>query len=180
MNRGDSGSYVEVSTKTSVEDTRHLISHIHRLSGTPHANYEPLVQPILTPRFAISCTDDLLCELGKIAGCHPNLRIQTHISENKKEVKKVAELFPRAPNYASVYDEFGLLRNNTILGHAVHLKDEEMDLIKERDAGISHCPTSNFNLNSGIAPVGVFLDKGIKVRANLPHSLYRGDLQCLQ
>jgi guanine deaminase len=79
-------------------------------------------------------------------------------------------LFPSAPSYAGVYDAFGLLKNNTILAHAVHLSQEEIDLIKERDAGISHCPTSNFNLTSGVAPVGVFLDKGIKVKINNPLS----------
>jgi len=62
-----------------------------------------------------------------------------------------------------VYDMFGLLRNNTILAHAVHLSQDEMDLIKAREAGISHCPTSNFNLSSGVAPVGKFLDMEMKV-----------------
>ena len=59
---------------------------------------------------------------------------------------------------------FGLLRENTILAHAVLLTEDEVKLIKEKGVGISHCPTSNFNLSSGIAPVGYFLDMGVKVR----------------
>ncbi|KAF6763773.1 guanine deaminase [Ephemerocybe angulata] len=82
---------------------------------------------------------------------------------NTSEVKYTNELFPDAGSYAGVYDSFGLLREGTILAHAVHLTPPEVDLIKERNAGISHCPTSNFNLRSGVAPVGKFLDKGIKV-----------------
>ncbi|KAJ3553661.1 hypothetical protein NP233_g12596 [Leucocoprinus birnbaumii] len=57
----------------------------------------------------------------------------------------------------------GLLRDTTVLAHAVHLTDDEIRLIKERRAGISHCPTSNFNLRSGVAPVGRYLDEGLKV-----------------
>ena len=164
MNRNSPGYYVEPSSDVSVTSVREFISHIRAFpSGPIVSSHEPRVQPILTPRFAISCTDDLLTDLGKLAFTEPNLRIQTHISENPSEVDFTRSLFPPAPSYAGVYDMFGLLRNNTILAHAVHLSEDEMDLIKARNAGISHCPTSNFNLSSGVAPVGRFLDKGIKV-----------------
>jgi len=62
-----------------------------------------------------------------------------------------------------VYDHYHLLRDNTILAHAVHLEEEELKLVKEKESGISHCPTSNFNLTSGMAKVGVLLDRKIKV-----------------
>ncbi|KAF4614659.1 hypothetical protein D9613_002628 [Agrocybe pediades] len=164
MNRESPPHYIEPSSDTSISDTRQLISYIRNLSKpTLTSKQEPLVQPILTPRFAISCTDDLLSSLGELAASEPNLRIQTHISENKSEISFTGSLFPAASHYAGVYDMFGLLRSNTILAHAVHLTQEEISLIKEKNAGISHCPTSNFNLNSGIAPIGLYLDKGIKV-----------------
>lgn len=165
MNRHCPSHYVESSSHSSLANTQSLISHIRSLSPRPETNdYEPLVQPIITPRFAISCTDDLLSSLGTLAASDPTIRIQTHISENPEEVSFTKTLFPNVPHYAGVYDSFNLLRHNTILAHAVHLTEAEMDLIKSRNAGISHCPTSNFNLSSGIAPVGLFLDKGIKVR----------------
>jgi len=164
MNRNSPAYYVDSSTEASIADVRELMSHIRTLHPPPIASdHEPLVQPIITPRFAISCTDNLLFELGDLAASEPNVRIQTHISENPSEVSYTAELFPSVSSYAEVYDMFGLLRNNTILAHAVHLSRDEMELIKAKDAGISHCPTSNFNLSSGMAPVGVFLDMGIKV-----------------
>jgi guanine deaminase len=164
MNRNSPDYYVETSTEASLSDDRELIAYIRALPQPPTvSNHEPRVQPIITPRFAISCTDDLLSELGSLAASEPDVRIQTHISENPSEVAYTQELFPSAPNYAGVYDMFGLLRHNTILAHAVHLSQDEMELIRAKEAGISHCPTSNFNLSSGIAPVGVFLDMGIKV-----------------
>ena len=69
----------------------------------------------------------------------------------------------RETTYAGVYDAYGLLRHNTVLAHAVHLEEEEIEIIQARRAGISHCPTSNFNLRSGVADVGAMLDAGINV-----------------
>ena len=165
MNAGEPPyGYVEASTEESITSTHALIRHIRGLDHSNFLGQEPLVQPILTPRFALSCTRDLLTCLGNLAASEPTLRIQTHISENEAEVIETLKVFPEANNYAGLYDMYGLLRHNTILAHAVHLTKEEVELIKKRGAGISHCPTSNFNLNSGIAPIGYFLDKGVKVR----------------
>ncbi|KAF8808969.1 Metallo-dependent hydrolase [Phlegmacium glaucopus] len=164
MNRNSPDDYIEPSTEVSVENTHSLISYIRGLDHhSNHPGQEPLVQPVLTPRFALSCTEDLLTSLCSLAASDPTLRIQTHISENKIEIVDTLKAFPEAKSYAAVYDMFGLLRNNTILAHAVHLTEDEVELIKERGVGISHCPTSNFNLNSGIAPIGYYLDRGIKV-----------------
>ncbi|KAK0228746.1 hypothetical protein IW262DRAFT_1446281 [Armillaria fumosa] len=161
MDRNCPDYYVEPSAESSINATESLIAHIRSLNFE-HAE-EPLVQPILTPRFAISCSSPLLASLGKLASSDASLRIQTHISENRAEIEFTKQLFPECTSYADVYDSFGLLRSNTVLAHAVHLEPQEMDLIAQRNAGISHCPTSNFNLSSGVAPVGAFLDRGIKV-----------------
>ncbi|KAL1721068.1 hypothetical protein EV715DRAFT_288613 [Schizophyllum commune] len=159
MDRNSPDHYREASPEASLADTKALIAHI--------ATYPPStpqrVSAILTPRFAISCTPPLLAGLGTLAASDPALRIQTHISENRGEIAFTKELFPDCATYAHVYDKFGLLRGNTVLAHAIHLEPAEVELIKERNAGISHCPTSNFNLSSGVAPVGEYLDKGIKV-----------------
>ncbi|KAF9500518.1 Metallo-dependent hydrolase [Pleurotus eryngii] len=162
MDRNSPDYYVEPSPEASVAGARELITYIRSLPPSPHTT-TPLVHPILTPRFAISCTSPLLSSLQSLALSDPALAIQTHISENPSEIAFTLSLFPNASSYAQVYDSFSLLRENTILAHAVHLQDEEKQLIKERKAGISHCPTSNFNLSSGVAPVGDLLDRGIKV-----------------
>ncbi|KAH8117386.1 guanine deaminase [Phellopilus nigrolimitatus] len=156
MNRNCPDYYCEDSTESSVEATKHLISYIRSLKSD-------LVHPILTPRFAISCTGDLLNALGDIAKADNKLAIQTHISENKSEIAFTKDLFPECSSYAGVYEKHGLLSERTILAHGVHLEDDEMALVKEKGAGISHCPTSNFNLRSGMAKVGEMLDRGIKV-----------------
>ena len=120
-----------------------------------------LVSPIITPRFAISCSPKLLLSLGNIAELY-DLPIQSHLSENKNEIEFVNKLFPNL-NYTQVYDEHNLLNNKTIMAHCVHLSDKEIDLFKKRDAGISHCPTSNINLMSGFLDVKRLLKQDIKI-----------------
>ncbi|KZT57579.1 Metallo-dependent hydrolase [Calocera cornea HHB12733] len=159
MDRESAPTYQEASADDSLRDTLSFITHVEGLSSQPS---QALVRPILTPRFAISCTGPLLQGLGEIAKQHPHLPIQTHISENSAEIAYTKELFPHCATYAAVYDHYGLLRENTILAHGVHLEQSELDLIKSRGAGISHCPTSNFNLRSGAAHVGEWLDNGNK------------------
>ncbi|KAJ7219426.1 Metallo-dependent hydrolase [Mycena pura] len=162
MDRNSPSYYIEPSAEASISAAKAFISHVRQLPSNSDSA-EPLVQPILTPRFAITCTASLLKSLGGLAASDPNLRIQTHISENPNEVAFTTSLFPECSSYADVYASFGLLRANTILAHAVHLNDEEIELVAQTKAGISHCPTSNFNLNSGVAPIGIYLDRGIKV-----------------
>ncbi|KIK56204.1 hypothetical protein GYMLUDRAFT_263873 [Collybiopsis luxurians FD-317 M1] len=159
---GDESDYIECSAAVSIEHTHAFIHHVHSLSPGPSEDPKnPLIYPILTPRFALSCSDDLLKRLQHVATSHPHLHIQTHISENPKEVEEVKKRF--GCDYAEVYNKYGLLRHNTILGHAVYLNDKEIDLIVEKKAGVSHCPISNFNLKSGVAPIGKYLDRGVKV-----------------
>lgn len=172
MNRNSPDYYIESSSEQSIATTEALIKYIRSLpspniedAASQQPNSDGLVQPVLTPRFALSCTSDLLLSLGKIAASDSTLCIQTHISENLNEVSLTKELFPNSETYAGVYDDHGLLRENTILAHAVHLDEAEMELVKKKKAGVSHCPTSNFNLSSGVAKVGEFLDRGIKVKS---------------
>jgi guanine deaminase len=151
--------YRDASAEDSLLATKETIAHINSIDPTGE-----LINPILTPRFAPSCTRPSLEALGALAVSHsPPLHIQTHISENTNEVTLVNDLFPEAGSYAGVYDQYNLLTPRTILAHAVHLTPEEKALIKKRDAKISHCPASNSALGSGIAPVRSFIDMGITV-----------------
>jgi len=79
------------------------------------------------------------------------------------EINEVKRLFPFAASYSQVYEHFNLLGPRTVLAHAIHLSSDEMDLIRKRKCGVSHCPTSNFNLRSGTSRVGEMLNRGIKV-----------------
>jgi guanine deaminase len=149
--------YRDTSAASSLADTKATISHIADIDP----NHE-LVTPIITPRFAPSCSSELMSSLGKLQK-ETNLPVQTHISENKNEVKLVKELFPDHKSYTHVYDNHGLLGPKTILAHCVHLSDEEVDLIKLREAKISHCPASNSAITSGTAKVRWLLEKGVEI-----------------
>ncbi|NPA75726.1 MAG: guanine deaminase [Euryarchaeota archaeon] len=106
-----------------------------------------LVQYALTLRFAISCSMELMRETSKIAR-EMNMIIQTHISEQKREIAEVKKIHGRG--YAQVYDDAGVLYPRTVLAHGIHLTDEERTLIAARGAKIAHCPSSNFFLHSGV------------------------------
>ena len=149
--------YRDESVGQAVRATRECIEHVKKIDP----EFE-LVTPVITPRFAPSCTEDCLKALGDL---HRNtgLPCQTHISENQKEIELVKELFPDRSSYTDVYDKTGLLTDKTILAHAVHLSSEERALIKKRQAKISHCPASNTAITSGRAKVRTMLNDGLTV-----------------
>lgn len=149
--------YRDASAEESISAARASIAHCRSLDPTGD-----LVAPIITPRFAPSCTVAALTGLGDLAK-EEDVRVQTHISENKSECKLVKELFPERKSYTDVYDHTGLLGPRTILAHAIHLDDEEMRTIKERGAKVAHCPASNSALGSGFCQVRRLLDRGIEV-----------------
>ncbi|KAL9583018.1 MAG: hypothetical protein Q9212_002964 [Teloschistes hypoglaucus] len=149
--------YRHESAEASLASTKQVVDHIK--SKDPEGR---LVQPIVTPRFAPSCTKPLLNALGTLAK-DEGLAIQTHISENKPELALVRKMFPEHSSYAYVYDSHGLLTAKTVLAHGIHLSDEEIALIRNRGSGVSHCPVSNTSLGSGICPVRKLLEKGIEV-----------------
>ena len=121
-----------------------------------------IVRPIITPRFAINCTKDLLNGLGEIANSR-DLPIQTHISENPEEVSFVRQLFPDAKDYLDVYEESDLITSKTLLAHAIYLSKDELLRIKASGCTLVHCPNSNYSLNSGVARVRDWLDLGVNV-----------------
>ncbi|XP_029468299.1 guanine deaminase isoform X2 [Rhinatrema bivittatum] len=120
------------------------------------------VKPIVTPRFAVSCSEKLLQELGELAEIY-GTHIQSHISEADGEMKRVKALFPNYKNYADVYDKNKLLTDKTVMAHGCYLSDEELELFRERGAAISHCPSSNLSLCSGHLDVRKVLEHRVKI-----------------
>lgn len=121
-------------------------------------------KPILTPRFVPSCTAELMTSIGEMALAY-KIPVQSHLCENKAEIALVKKLHPDCENYSSVYNQYGLFGKNvpTIMAHCVYPTKEELDLMKENGVYIAHCPQSNMNLSSGIAPVREILDRGINI-----------------
>ena len=155
MDRNAPDFYVE-KTGESLSTAREIIPLIKHLPG----NSAGLVSSVVTPRFAPACTPELLFGLGTLAD-EQKLLIQTHISESRGEIDWVTSLFPEYSSYADVYLKHNLLNNRTVLAHAIHLTPDERQLVKGSNAGISHCPTSNFCLTSGILNIRLLLEEGI-------------------
>ncbi|KAI1190674.1 guanine deaminase [Nemania serpens] len=149
--------YIDESPEQALAATRATIEHVRGIDG----GFE-LVSPILTPRFAPACSTATMTGLSELQK-ETGLPMQTHISENVDEVELVKELFPSSKSYADVYDAHGLLNEKVVLAHAIHLTEDEADLIAERKAKVAHCPCSNSALTSGVARVRWLLEKGIQV-----------------
>uniref|UniRef100_A0A8C1QXN6 Guanine deaminase n=2 Tax=Cyprinus carpio TaxID=7962 RepID=A0A8C1QXN6_CYPCA len=122
----------------------------------------PNVKPVVTPRFAPSCSSSLLSELGEIAN-NNKLHIQSHISENKEEVELVKTLFPDCKSYTDVYLKHNLLTDKTVMAHGCHLTDEELEIFRETGSAISHCPNSNISICSGMLNVRNILNHKVKL-----------------
>jgi guanine deaminase len=115
-----------------------------------------------TPRFAVSCSAEMLRESAALARAK-GAYWQTHLAEDQAEIAEVARLFPEARDYLDVYDRAGGLGPNAILAHAIHLSDREVARLAETDTRLAHCPASNLFLASGIMPLGRYLEAGIGV-----------------
>jgi guanine deaminase len=122
-----------------------------------------LVRPIITPRFVPSCTPELLKACGRLANTY-RLPVQSHLSENTSEIAWVAELEKESTSYGDAYNRYGLFgQTPTIMAHCVWTNGAELELMKRNHVMVAHCPTSNFNLSSGLAPVRTFLDEGLPI-----------------
>lgn len=157
MDRNSPDILREESPEASEKATRQWLAHI--------AGKFKRVQPILTPRFIPSCTDELMERLSRLQK-ETGLPVQSHLSENLGEIAWVKELCPWSECYGDAYDHFGMFGGEgcrTIMAHCVYSGQQELELMKERGVWIAHCPISNVDLSSGIAPVRTFLDMGLRV-----------------
>ena len=130
-----------------------------------------------TPRFAVSCTMDMLRESAALARSK-GAWWQTHVSEDQTEIAEVRRLFPEARDYVDVYDRAGGLGERTILAHAIHLSGRELARLVETGTRVAHCPASNLFLASGMMPLaryrqaGLFLGLGSDVSAGPELSIF--------
>jgi guanine deaminase len=116
----------------------------------------------VTPRFAVSCSAELLRESATLArelGCW----WQTHVAEDAAEIAEVRRLFPEARDYVDVYDRAGGLGERSVLAHAIHLSEREVARLAETGTRVAHCPTSNLFIGAGIMPLAERLAAGLTV-----------------
>jgi len=117
----------------------------------------------VTPRFALSTSDAMLEVCQTLVREHQELRVQSHVNESPDEIRMVAEQFPWAADYVSVYDRFGLTGPRAVLAHNVHTSDRELERLAATGTAIAHCPTSNAALGSGIFPFRRHMKAGVRV-----------------
>lgn len=127
-----------------------------------HGAAEGLLHYAITPRFAPTSTPELLERAGDLVREFPEVWVHTHLSENEAELRWVAELFPEARDYTDVYDRAGLLTPRTVLAHGIHLSREELGVLRDSGASLSHCPNSNLFLGSGLFPMADVVDSGVR------------------
>lgn len=127
-----------------------------------HGRDRGRLQYAVTPRFALSCTAEMLRESADLARA-TGAYWQTHLAEDRHEIDEVLESFPNARDYTDVYDAAGGLGARSIFAHAIHLSDREIARLAETGSRVAHCPSSNLFLSSGAMRLARYLEAGISV-----------------
>ncbi len=129
------------TAQSGYDDTKALIGQWHGKGRQLYA---------VTPRFAITSTPEQMEMAGALMREHPELHMQTHLSENDKEIAFTQELFPWSRDYTDVYEHYGLLGKKALFGHCIHLSEREADALSGSGSVAVFCPTSNLFLGSGL------------------------------
>ncbi len=129
------------TAQSAYDDSKSLITRWH---GNGRATYA------ITPRFSPTSTQEQLSALGALWAEYPTCLMQTHLSEQTDEVAWVKDLYPQARDYLDTYEAAGLIGRGALFGHAIHLTPREIDRLKDADASLVHCPTSNTFIGSGL------------------------------
>jgi len=144
-----------------LEETQQALDDTERLIEKYHGSFEDRIRYAVTPRFAVSCTEACLRGCRELADSYDGVRIHTHASENRGEIETVeADTGMRNIHWL---DEVGLTGEDVVLAHCVWTDDSERELLADTGTHVTHCPSSNMKLASGIAPVVDYLDRGINV-----------------
>lgn len=146
--------YLTDTAETGYADSKELIERWH---GKGRLHYA------VTPRFAPTSTPEQLALAGQLFKEYPDLYMHTHLSENRKEIEWVRELFPERQGYLDVYDHHGLIGARSVFAHGVHLCDEECQRLGETGSAVAFCPTSNLFLGSGLFDLEKVEDFGVRV-----------------
>lgn len=142
---------LEVSLRQSAE-----------LCRTWHGRDGGRLRYAFTPRFAVSCSPEMLAESARLAS-ETGAYWQTHLAEDRGEIAEVKALFPEARDYLDVYQRAGGLAANAILAHAIHLSDDAVARLAASGAAVAHCPTSNLFLAAGMMPLAHYRGAEIPV-----------------
>ena len=129
------------TARSAYDDSKALLGRWHGVDRLTYA---------ITPRFSPTSTPEQLAAMGALWAEHPDCPMQTHLSEQPDEIVWVSEWVPQARDYLDTYEAHGLLGSGGLYGHAIHLTDRERHRLREVDASLIHCPTSNTFIGSGL------------------------------
>ncbi|TWC29245.1 guanine deaminase [Pseudomonas sp. SJZ079] len=146
--------YLTDTAESGYADSKELIERWH---GKGRLHYA------VTPRFAPTSTPEQLALAGKLYQEYPGLYMHTHLSENRKEIEWVQELFPERKGYLDVYDHYQLIGARSVFAHGVHLCDDECKRLAETGSAVAFCPTSNLFLGSGLFDLQKLEQHGVRV-----------------
>src|SRR5436305_7060671 len=142
------------------EETRASIDESLRLIDKWDGGANGRIRSCFAPRFAISCTRELLSEVSRLAQKR-SVIIHTHASENRNECEIVErETGDRNIDYLN---SLGIVGSHVVLAHCIHLDNTEMETLASTKTNVAHCPSSNLKLGSGIARVTEMLARGMPV-----------------
>jgi guanine deaminase len=147
-------SDLEVPVDFALDASRRLIERWHGRG---------LLRYAVTPRFAVSCSEELLSACGSLGRAVPDLLVTSHLNETPSEIEFVGSLFPWAKDYLETYERFGLVGDRSVFAHDLHVGESELRRLAEAGAAVAHCPSSNAFLGSGMFPLRRHLDAGVRV-----------------
>lgn len=142
------------TAQSAYDDSKALLAKWHGVDRLSYA---------ITPRFSPTSTPDQLQAMGALWAENPDCLMQTHLSEQTDEIAWVKSLFPEARDYLDTYEAHGLLGENGLYGHAIHLEPRERDRLREVGAALVHCPTSNTFIGSGLFDMNGLMDEGHRI-----------------
>ena len=140
--------------ETGYEQSRQLIEKWH---GRDRLSYA------VTPRFAITSSEEQLRQAGRLLKEYPDVYLHTHLAENEEEVAQVARQFPWSRSYLDVYEHFELVRERSVFAHCIHMHDDDRKLMARKGAAMAFCPSSNLFLGSGLFDLQMGRQCGVRV-----------------
>lgn len=154
MDRGDEvPEALQENPEASIAESLELLERWHGAA-------DGRIRYCFAPRFAVSCSRELLERVAQLAR-QRGVLVHTHASENKDEIEIVERETGR--RNIEYLNEVGLAAPHVVLAHCVHLNDDELEILRRTGTHVAHCPSSNLKLGSGIARVKEMIDGGISV-----------------
>ena len=153
----DKGDEVPAELRETTDDS---ITESLALIERWHGSGEGRIRSCFAPRFAVSCTRELLERVAALARSR-GVMVHTHASENKDEIEMVERETGR--RNIEYLNEVGLAASHVLLAHCVHLNESEMEILRATGTHVAHCPSSNLKLGSGLARVAEMIERGISV-----------------